>query len=149
MRNSEPSLPKVLAEIAEVAGREAALKVAAARGGTRVYIPRRARDKHWLPRLVGREAADRICRHFAPGPGTGDYIEIPIGPAGAIKNGPLADRMIAEGRPEREIARATGFTTRGIRMRKARAAGRAPAQRKSLVAMLVQAARQLLRRGRR
>ncbi len=59
-------LPQVLAEIAEVAGIEAAWELAGAVGGTYVHIPsRQMPDDHWLVELVGREAADKIAAHFA------------------------------------------------------------------------------------
>ena len=50
-------LPGVLAEIAAVAGEDAALAVAAAHGGTQVYIPPAPARDHWLARLVGHALA--------------------------------------------------------------------------------------------
>lgn len=63
-RRSFDGLPDTLQEIAEVAGLDAAMKLAWARGGTQVWIPRKAGPRHWLVEAVGREAADAICRHF-------------------------------------------------------------------------------------
>lgn len=114
-------LPKVLAEIAEAAGLDAALKLAEARGGTEIYVPGRAGDDHWLVATVGREAADAICRHFATGHG-GCLIELPLGPRGSIaKLRARVDRMIAEGASASAIALACGFTERGVRKRRAKA----------------------------
>lgn len=58
-------LPPLLAEIAEVAGLPAALKLAREKGGVECYIPARVSDDHWLVRCVGREAADKISAHFS------------------------------------------------------------------------------------
>lgn len=117
-------LPAKLAEIAQVAGLDAALRLAEARGGTEVYIPAHAPDGHWLVEAVGREAADAICAHYAVGETqkSGWRMELPLGPVGtAAQIRRQVDRMISEGRSEREIALATGYTGRGVRMRKAKA----------------------------
>ncbi|MEC9342670.1 MAG: helix-turn-helix domain-containing protein [Pseudomonadota bacterium] len=114
-------LPSVLAEIAEVAGLDAALKMAEARGGTEIYIPAAVGDDHWLTKTVGREAAERICEHFT-GSGPGCRLELPLGPAGsAAKIRAKVDRLIAQGKSEREIALATGYSGRGVRLRRANA----------------------------
>jgi len=57
-------LPGILGEIADVAGIPAALAIADQVGGTRINIPARAQDDHWLVATVGREAADQICDYF-------------------------------------------------------------------------------------
>ncbi|MGX7744965.1 hypothetical protein [Rhodopseudomonas parapalustris] len=63
-----PRFPGVLGEIAEVAGEEAALKLGAAYGGTRVSFPARIKsDDHWLVTCVGRPAAEAICDYFRQG----------------------------------------------------------------------------------
>lgn len=120
MSRRHPWLPAVLAEIAEVAGLEAALALAGARGGTEIYVPPSVDADHWLVETAGAEAAAAICRHFA-GNGHGCRLEIPLGPKGAAARlRRQVDRMIAEGKSEREIALATGYSGRGVRMRKAR-----------------------------
>jgi len=114
-------LPALLAEIAQVAGLDAALKLAEARGGTEIYVPAEAPDGHWLVETVGRPAADAICGHFMGG-GRGTRLELPLGPAGtAAQIRRRVDRMISEGKSEREIALATGYTGRGVRLRRAKA----------------------------
>lgn len=75
-------LPGVLSEIAEVAGEPAAVLIASRVGGTRVYIPVKVSDSHWLVDCVGRQKADLICRHFAVD-GRGSRIDVPLGGAGA------------------------------------------------------------------
>lgn len=46
-------LPSVLGEIADVAGIAAALAIADKVGGTRINIPARVQDDHWLVETVG------------------------------------------------------------------------------------------------
>lgn len=114
----EPTLPGVLGEIAAVAGRAAALAIAEARGGTSVYFPPAPKNDHWLCRLIGREAAREVCKQLTCGVGP-IRVELPLGPTGqAAKRRARVDAMIGEGRSERDIALATGYTTRGIRMRR-------------------------------
>jgi hypothetical protein len=64
MSNSDAPLPEIVAEIAAVAGADAAWAIVRARGGQQVFIPARAREDHWLPALVGMDAARKICDHF-------------------------------------------------------------------------------------
>jgi hypothetical protein len=77
-------LPAVIAEIAEVAGLDAAWTLAEKRGGRDVYIPHRAIAGHWLPELVGMEAAQKICAHYRVGD-TGARILIPMASAARAK----------------------------------------------------------------
>jgi hypothetical protein len=71
------ALPQVIAEIAEVAGPDAAWALASAKGGQQVFIPASPKDGHWLVQLVGIEAAQQICAHFSAN-GRGDTILIPM-----------------------------------------------------------------------
>ena len=89
-RASFEDLPSPLDEIAEVAGLAAALAIADAVGGTRVSIPARPADDHWLVELLGHEQASAIARHFmtlSPEDRTrgARHIVIPRGPAGLLK----------------------------------------------------------------
>jgi len=112
-------LPGVLAQIANVAGEEAALAIAEARGGTRVYIPPKPDADHWMSRLVGHEAALAIGEELTGG-FAGLPVDMPLGPAGlAAAARARIDAMIAEGKSESYIARATGYTTRAVRRRRA------------------------------
>lgn len=70
-------LPVVVAEIEQVAGYEAALKLAQAKGGQTVYIPGEAKPGHWLTELLGLETAQKICNHYRVG-NSGIRILIPI-----------------------------------------------------------------------
>ena len=113
-------LPGILAEIAEVAGERAALLIAAARGGTRIYLPPVPEFDHWLCRLIGREEARRVCEQLTAGVGP-RRVDLPAGPRGAqAQLQAKVDALIAEGRSERDIALDTGYTERGVRMRRVR-----------------------------
>lgn len=113
-------LPGALAEIAAVAGEDNALAIAAARGGTQVYIPPVPDRDHWMSRLVGHKAALAIAERLTCGVGS-MRIDLPLGPKGAAARlRAKVDRLIAEGQlSERDIAKATGYTTRAVRRRTA------------------------------
>ncbi|SDH93640.1 hypothetical protein [Roseospirillum parvum] len=76
-RHDLEELPGVLRQIAEIAGAPAALAVAAARGGRRVYVPTpdALAAGHWLVEAIGLEPARRV----AGGLGAG-HIDLPLGP---------------------------------------------------------------------
>lgn len=113
-------LPQVLADIARIAGEEAARRVAGTVGGTQVYIPPHPGPDHWLAQLVGLEAARKIADHFTAGVGP-LRLEIPLGDAGFIASAQArCDAMLAAGASERDIALALRYTTRTVRRRRAR-----------------------------
>ena len=113
-------LPRALADIALIAGDEAARRVAGAVGGTQVYIPPMPGPDHWLSKLVGLEAARKIADHFTAGVGPA-RVEIPLGNTGFIASHQArCDAMLLAGRSERDIALALGYTIRGVRKRRAR-----------------------------
>ena len=113
-------LPALLREIAEVAGLDAALGLARARGGTRVYIPAKAGAAHWLVKAVGGDAADLICDHFTMN-GIGMRVDIPFGPVhSSAEKMRRLDNMIREGKSAREISQALGQTERSVFYRRAR-----------------------------
>lgn len=104
-------LPPLLAEIAEVAGLDAALALAEARGGSRITIPAYPRPDHWFAQTVGAEAAAKISKHFRVG-NSGAVVELPVGPSGAqaatrrridamLRQGVSADRIAREVRVHR------------------------------------------------
>jgi hypothetical protein len=117
-------LPELLAEIAEAAGLDAALKLAESHGGVRRHIPAQIRNnEHWLVQCVGREAADKICAFYRHGSASGRlggaYVMVPQGPAGTIASGRrrLA-KALDDGKSAAEAARAAGFSERSaFRMR--------------------------------
>jgi hypothetical protein len=117
-------LPGLLAEIAEVAGLDAAMTLAEAVGGTRVTIPARASADHWLTTTVGPKAAEAICDHFrilsAEGREAGArHVVIPRGPAGCLEKARLRlARELDKGVSAREAARRAGLSERAaFRMR--------------------------------
>lgn len=128
------ALPGVLAEIAAVAGEDVALTIAAHRGGTQIYIPPLPDREHWLSRLVGHKAALAIAERLTCGVG-GIRVELPLGPKGhAAKMRAKVDRLLREGElSERDIARATGYTIRAVRRRRARLNGPADDLQLSLI----------------
>ena len=108
-------LPETLAEIAEVAGLEAALRLARAKGGTEIYIPAKLKPGHWLIEAVGAEAAEALRAHYA----TGCSIRLPVGPASTLAElRRVADDMIAKGRSNAEVALTVGYSERAIRYRR-------------------------------
>lgn len=112
-------LPGVLAEIAAVAGEAAALAIAEARGGTQIYVPPAPPPGHWLCELVGEKAAQAIADRLTCGVG-GRRVDLPLGPCGHQSRARVrVDRMLMAERSERDIALATGYTTRGVRKRRA------------------------------
>lgn len=111
-------LPGVLAEIAEIAGEDAALAIAQARGGTQIYLPPVPKADHWISELLGHETALAIADKLTSG--FPMRLDVPSGPTTyAAQRRALADRMIAEGRSESEIALATGYSGRAVRRRRA------------------------------
>ncbi|MBF0192871.1 MAG: hypothetical protein HQL99_17295 [Magnetococcales bacterium] len=60
----EEDLPSSLEEIAEVIGREGALQLVNACGGTRIFVPRKLRVQHKLVTMLGFEQARRLSHHF-------------------------------------------------------------------------------------
>lgn len=109
------ALPGVLGKIASVAGEAAAVAISARRGGTRVYIPSKVTNRHWLVDTVGREAAKKVCKLLAR-----QKVEIPLSIGGAYRtlNRAVAKhvhQLIKDGASEAEIARAVGITGRTVR----------------------------------
>lgn len=115
------SLPGLLAEIEEIAGLAAALKVADVKGGGRAYIPARLKADHWLVVALGWETAELIAHHFTSGRGSVE-LDIPLGPAGTVaKARANIARMIDRGGVSSdEIARATGMSRRTVLRKKAK-----------------------------
>lgn len=95
----------LLAEIAAVAGDEAAETLARTFGGHRIYIRERITGEDWLSRLVGVTAAAALAQRF-----TGEYLDIPrrLGARARI-------RLLRDaGRTVRQIADAVGCTERHV-----------------------------------
>lgn len=57
-------LPKILSDLVPVIGLEGVIKLAVAKGGRRVYIPKEAANAPWLIEVLGQEAAEALCKHL-------------------------------------------------------------------------------------
>ncbi|MEC9243443.1 helix-turn-helix domain-containing protein [Nitratireductor rhodophyticola] len=117
MTSIASSLPSVLAEIAEVAGAEAAWALARTQGGATIYIPAEADDNHWLTELVGMEAAEKICQHFRVG-NSGARILIPL--AKLSEQRLRLHRALEAGMSAPQAARAAGMHERSAFRARAR-----------------------------
>lgn len=114
-------LPGILADIAEAAGLPAALAVAEAKGGVRAHFPAQARAGHWLTRLVGQVAADKICAHFLTGGKAGFYTLVPLGPKNFHQKARRsAEDLTRSGVPREEVAARLGVHMRTVQRVRAR-----------------------------
>ena len=115
-------LPAVLRLVAEAAGVEAALKLSQARGGTRIYVPRKFQADHWLVALIGVAGANALRDYHA-----GETIDLPLGIGGSAQNARLTARLALDaGASVAQAARAAGLTERAVYALKSREA-RGPA----------------------
>ena len=107
MSESRPYLPGPLGEIADVAGETAALKLAAARGGTVFYIPMEAAGSQ-LADIVGEAAARKIIQTIGAG-----RIRLPAGSA-RCEGWRRAEvrRLIEDGASPRKAALKAGVSQR-------------------------------------
>lgn len=53
-------LPPRLAQLAETIGLSATLALVECRGGTKIYVPEHAAPEHWLARIIGLPALQRL-----------------------------------------------------------------------------------------
>lgn len=110
-------LPGVLAQVAQAAGLEAAVRLAQARGGGRAYIPapEALHDRHWLVLAVGMEAALAIASALG-----GNEVEVPLGPFAGNRAHVWAaiERGLNEGLSVEQAARQVGVTARTVRRHK-------------------------------
>jgi hypothetical protein len=117
-------LPGILAEIAEVAGDDAALAVARVRGGTQIYIPPKPANDHWLCELIGLDQAYAVCEKLTAGVGS-RRADVPLAIYSAYRAESknryrVMDQMIRDQKSEREITLETGYSSRAIRRRRAK-----------------------------
>lgn len=94
-------LPPLLAEIAEVTSLDAALRLAEKRGGSRISIPAKMPDDHWIAVTIGITHARALAEHFRGG-NSGALIELPVG-ADALKRKRI-DELLAQGVSADKIA---------------------------------------------
>lgn len=112
------TLPGILADIADIVGEDAALLVARAGGGRRVYIPKPAylKEGHWLVDAVGMDKAHAIADAIG-----GGQVDLPQGPAGGRAQTQRAiARALDEGLSCTTIVRLTGVDDSTVWRHKAR-----------------------------
>ncbi len=108
-------LPGILGEIAAEVSESAAIKLAAARGGTQFEMPQKAEGSE-LARIVGEEDAVAIIRLIGHG-----RIKIPGGAyGGGGRRRARAVAMLRAGKSIRETALECGYDQRSIERLKAR-----------------------------
>lgn len=106
------NLPQVYGEIADRAGLDAALGLARARGGQRVYVPKDPRIAPWMAEAMGDAGAKALVDMYG-----GEAIDLPVDPLSG--NSPQARaRRIAlamdAGISVNEIVRAEGLSRRQV-----------------------------------
>ena len=104
------ALPGILADIARVAGNGAAVKLAQARGGTDMEIPKNPGPGSQLAKIVGVEAARKITKEIGHG-----RLFIPMG----VWRGQKARRRAAaelsdKGLSAPKVALATDMSARNV-----------------------------------
>lgn len=77
-------LPQSAAEIVEVVGVEAALRLVEAWGGIRLYVPQQMPEDHLLVSTLGRAEADQLADRYG-----GETVQIPrcLHALRAVRNG--------------------------------------------------------------
>ena len=113
--NHHTPLPDLLDQVANAVGIDVALQLAAARGGTHVYIPARVPEHHWLAKLIGHDTAQILAAAITTGT-SGFSIDIPMGPSrDQVSRWKHMHSLIDKGLPTNEIALACGVHMRTVR----------------------------------
>lgn len=121
-------LPMILRQIAEESSLEAALRLAEAKGGMKIYVPKRLSEAHGLVDCMGEEGARALCRLYG-----GEDIIVPLDPRGGQRARVRAIRRgISEGKSANEVARSAGVGRRHIFWHKARMKKSRPRRQKDL-----------------
>ena len=101
-------LPELLAEIEGIVGRDAAIKLSDACGGTRIYMPAHVPDEHWLTETIGIDAARKLAKHFTF-ERRGLRLDMPMTPSWIH-----VDTLTTAGASAREIALQLGIHQRTV-----------------------------------
>lgn len=120
--NRSAELPGVLGQIAEIAGDEAAIRLANRFGGDRFYVPQVATPECELTKVVGLEAAKLIVASLGYG-----EVRCPLGPRtweNRLHN--AIAMMLDRGCSNREIAIGLGVSDRTVSKYRALIEGRGP-----------------------
>ena len=105
---TDAPLPHLLRQVADLAGLDAALRLARVRGGSKLNIP--LRPTRAFVAEVGEAAAHALSRLYP-----GENVFIPLGPGGALRTARrIAGEALERGASTREAARLSGFTERTI-----------------------------------
>lgn len=118
MKDASPfaSLPMILRQIAEASSLEAAMSLAAVKGGTRIYVPRHLPEDHWLIGCMGKAGAEALARLYG-----GEDIVLPADPRRGQRARVRAIRRgIEQGAAADEVALACNVTRRQIFWHKAK-----------------------------
>lgn len=81
-------LPPRLAHLVSIIGLAATLRLIEARGGTRLYVPKRPDEDRLLVKLIGRPAAARLVRAY---PGESLELDRGVRALRAVRDRALAD----------------------------------------------------------
>jgi hypothetical protein len=115
--------PLALVRVADVIGDAAALKLMAACGGDKLYVPVRPIPTHDITRAIGPDAAALLSAAFG-----GQQIEIPNGRHLHSAKSRIAEAIASGDAGSHDLARATGATARHVRRVKALLGRRDPRQ---------------------
>lgn len=112
MPDYRAQLPEVIADIAEVAGIDAAMAIAHAKGGHEVFIPAHAKPQpHWLAEIVGLDAAVKICDFYRVND-NGTKLVIPM--ASAARRKEVWFKALQGDTPVNQIASQLGVHRRTV-----------------------------------
>ena len=111
MTNEYADLPDSVRDLAEVVGLKTALKIVEARGGARLYVPKRPHRAHWLSEVIGWDKLRDLSSIYG-----GEEIEVPTC---ATRSQRTLAREIAtasaQGASVAELARRYRYSESGIR----------------------------------
>lgn len=100
----------VLADIENIIGVDATIKIAVECGGSHIFIPKKPSEKSGLVQLIGLENVEKLIKDF----GTGEVL-VPMGHfRGAGKKRARIAKMIEQGTPYDKIARQMDVHTRTV-----------------------------------
>lgn len=105
-RVTDPTQGRQFADVAEVIGEAATMRLCERFGGVRFYVPRTIGPNDPIALAIGREGANRLAEYYH-----GTNIDLPKAYLGRQR----VVELKAQGLNAREIALATGYTDRHVR----------------------------------
>ena len=108
-------IPALLAEIAELCDRQAAMRLLAEFGGQRIYIPKNPGARSPLVGAVGAAFAQKIAAHYG-----GDYIEVPSANPARARARRIARAVAESNASANDLAREHKVTRRWVNKLRAR-----------------------------